>query len=154
MHWYNPYPAHTSPIQPIPRRNAPPRALAVSYLHRGPWWFEKPVKSPAHYLLVSLTVTPRPFPFFFFTTSGPRRWTATSRASVSLYWPEYATASPFLCLTPNSTPGDLDSPTNFTNWDRSTPAHVDGENREEIMVFRAIQYDLVQSIKPTRKRRL
>jgi hypothetical protein len=140
---YGPYPGETRP-----------RAPALASLHRGPWLFEQSVKSPVHYSYVSLTLTPRPLLFCFFTTPGPRWWTATSRSPANSYWPEYTTTSPFLCLTPNSTPGDSNSPTNFTNPDRSTLDHDDDKNREEMMVSRAIRYDLVQSIRPTSNRRL
>jgi hypothetical protein len=92
-------------IQPDPaqyRQNAP----AASNLHRGPWWFQKPLKSPQYCFSVPLTIANRPFPFLFFTTHDPRRWTATGRAPASSYWSEYATTRPSLCLTPNSTSND------------------------------------------------
>jgi hypothetical protein len=57
---YSPYPGETHP-----------RAPAVSILHRDPWPFEKLLKSPKHYCLVSLTFTLGPSVFCFFSKTNP-----------------------------------------------------------------------------------
>jgi hypothetical protein len=92
---YGPYPGETCP-----------RAPALSNLHRDPGDLKKPIKSPVHYLLVSLTFTPRPLPFCFFAVLSPRWWTATSVSPTSLYRPENAMTGALVRLTPNSTYSD------------------------------------------------
>jgi hypothetical protein len=135
---YSPYPGEMRP---------PARAPALSDFHRGPWWFENPIKSFTHYLLVSLTFTPRPFPFFFFTTSGPRRWTARSRAPASSYRSDNSTTSTLVRLTPNSTSNDHYPSTNFKVLAPHFSAHGDSAINRQTEAFPVILRVLAQLVR-------
>jgi hypothetical protein len=107
-----------------------PRAPVVSILHRGPWSFEIPVKNPLYcFSVVSLTFAQRPLPFLFLY--NPRSSTVGGRAATPVipYRPENTTARLLLCLSLNSTLPNTNPSANFTDPDRSMPAHDDGGNR-------------------------
>ena len=105
------------------------RTPAVSILHRGPWSFEIPVKNPLYCFSVSLASAQRPLPFLFLY--NPRSSTVGDGAATpaSPYRPENATARLLLCLSLNSTLPNSNPSANFTDPDRSTPAHDDDGNR-------------------------
>jgi hypothetical protein len=108
----------------------------------GPGDFEKLVKSPPHYLFESLTNADRPSTFFFFTTRDPRRWTATGRASASLYLPEWATARDLAWLTLNLTLNNHFPSTNFKVLGFILSAHGDSAINGQHEVFPVILWVL------------
>jgi hypothetical protein len=103
-------------------------ARALPGLHRGPWSFEKLVKSPAHYLLVSLTFTPRPLPFLFLHTSRPPTVDGRAAAPASLYRPENAMTGAPVRLTPNSAPNNHNPSINSGVLTLNCSVHGDGAN--------------------------
>jgi hypothetical protein len=95
---------------------------------------------------VSLTFTPRPFPFFFFTTPGPRRWTATSRAPASSYRPDNSTTGTLVRLTPNSTSNDHYPSTNFKVLAPNISAHGDSAINGQTEAFPVILRVIAQLV--------
>jgi hypothetical protein len=68
---YQQYCAQFNPIQPN-LSGMRPRAPTVLTLHKRPWRFKQPIKSPQYYCVVSLTFASRSLPFYSFIKSGPR----------------------------------------------------------------------------------
>jgi hypothetical protein len=101
-----------------------------------------------HYLLVPLTFTPWPLPFYFFAVPSPRWWTATSVSPANLSRPENATALPLHCTTPNSTLSDTNPSINCGVLAHNLSVHGDGTHRRQSKVFPVIQHGLVQLAGP------
>ena len=104
-------------------------APAVFTLRRGPWRFDKPVKTPAQYSYVSLTFCVEAPHFLFLRELRSPTEDGGAVALTSLPWPENATARLLLCLTPNSNPDGKNPSTNCTIPDRELSVHGDGAYR-------------------------
>jgi hypothetical protein len=122
---------------PRPGETHHARARVGSFTQKTSAFWTSSKEPRALFTCVSDIYTEAP-PFLFLRKVRSPTTDGGAVAPVSLYRPENATTRPLRCSTPNYTLGDTNPSTNCTKLAQSMSAHDDGENWEEIMVFRAI----------------
>jgi hypothetical protein len=125
-----------------------PRAPAVSGLHRRPWRYEKPVKSPPHYLFESRAKADRPSPFLFLHKVKSTTVDGGAGTPASLHWPGYTMTGAHKWWSPNLTPNNHFPSTNFKILGLNRSAHGDSAINGQPEAFPVIYPGLVQLVGP------
>jgi hypothetical protein len=138
-----------NPAQDGPRRvETRPRAPVVSGLYRRPWQYEKPEKSPPHYLFESLTTADRSSPFLFLHKVKSTNVDGGVGTPASLHCPGYVMTDTQKWWPPNSTPNNHFPSTNFNILGLNRSAHGDSAINGQPETFPMIYPGLGQLVGP------